>query len=378
MSNVPERKRASMTMKAYGHRTIPGARPGSIETPVDALPPRIRVTSYDQDSMEDFTECDLQQVGQLLGKRGVTWIDIVGLADPELIVQVGEMFGLHRLALEDVVTVPQRSKVEHYQDVAFIVTPLPRLTRKHDVEQISFFIGKNFVLSWRERPSDCFDAVRERIESTGRLIRETGSDYLLYALLDAVIDAYFPVLETVGNRLDVLDIELEDRTADNIISRIHSVRHDVRMLRRMTWPLREAVDTLATQFEWLISQETSVYLRDCHDHLIQVIDTLEVYRETCSDLRDFHATEISNRMNEVMKVLTVIATIFIPLSFIAGVYGMNFDPEISSLNMPELKLRWGYPMALGLMGLIAVGQLFFFRWKGWLGSNQRSSRRKYQ
>ena len=201
-------------------------------------------------------------------------------------------------------------------------------------------------------------------------------DYLLYALLDAVIDAYFPALETIGETLDDLDEEMESGATSAIVGRIHGVRHDVRLLRRIIWPLREAVDSLITDHEWLIGPDTGVYLRDCHDHAIQIIDTLENYREACSDLRDYYSTEVSNRMNEVMKVLTVIATIFIPLSFIAGVYGMNFDPEVSTLNMPELRWRWGYPVALGLMGAVAAGQLLFFRWRGWLGKSAKLGGRK--
>jgi magnesium transporter len=304
------------------------------------------------------------------------WIDIVGMGDAELIEQVGRELGLHRLALEDVVNVPQRSKVEHYDDKLFVVTQMPCPVGAQEVRQISFFASKDYVLSWREHPSSCFDAVRERLQVAGRPLRKSQTDYLLYALLDAVIDAYFPSLETIGNTLDELDVEMEQGATPALVRKIHAVRHDVRLLRRVVWPLREAIDALTTDHEWLITPETSIYLRDCHDHTIQVIDTLENYREACSDLRDYYATEVSNRMNEVMKVLTVIATIFIPLSFIAGVYGMNFDSEVSSLNMPELHWRWGYPLALTLMGAVAMGQLMFFRWKGWLGGASKSLRRK--
>lgn len=347
-----------------------------IHVPEGALAPTIRISAYDDESYVDYEDCPLEQVAKVRGKHAVTWIDITGLGDPELIQQVGDMFGIHRLALEDVVHIPQRSKVEHYQELIYLVVQLPRLNHNHDVEQVSFFVGKDFVLSWRERPSSCFDMVRERIESTGKIIRQSGADYLLYALLDAVIDGYFPVLEQVGARLDTLDEEMEQQIAENIVTRIHGVRHDVRILRRIIWPMREAIDSLARDFDWLITTETSVYLRDCHDHTLQIIETLENYREGCSDLRDLYSTEISNRMNEVMKVLTVIATIFIPLSFIAGLYGMNFDPEVSSWNMPETKWRWGYPLVLLLMGSVAVGQLFFFRWKGWLGSSGSGSSKK--
>jgi len=365
---------ASMFMKRYGRRTAPGARPGSITIPAGATPPRIHVTCYSADELVEHENLTLEKMVQLRDQSPVMWIDIVGLGDAELIEQIGQTLGLHRLALEDVVNVPQRSKVEHYDDHMFIVTQLPRPADKQGVEQMSFFAGQDFVLSWREHPSSCFDAVRERLQVAGRPLRKSNTDYLLYALLDAVIDAYFPALESIGETLDALDDEMAQGATTAIVGKIHGVRHDVRLLRRIVWPLREAVDTLITDHEWLIGAETSIYLRDCHDHTVQIIDTLENFREACSDLRDYYATEVSNRMNEVMKVLTIIATIFIPLSFIAGVYGMNFDPEASAWNMPELKWRGGYPMALGLMAAVAIGQLMFFRWRGWLGSSPTKRR----
>jgi len=369
---------ASMFMKQYGNRTAPGARPGSINIPKGATPPQIHVTCYSANELTEYENPSLSKITELRGQAPVMWIDVVGLGDAEMIEQIGRELGLHRLALEDVVNIPQRSKVEHYNDNVFVVSQLPRPSRAQEVEQISFFAGKDFVLSWRERPSSCFEAVRERLQVAGRPLRQSSVDYLLYALLDAVIDAFFPALATIGETLDDLDEEMEQGATTAIVSKIHGVRHDVRLLRRVVWPLREAVDTLITDHEWLIGQETSIYLRDCHDHTVQIIDTLENYREACSDLRDYYATEVSNRMNEVMKVLTIIATIFIPLSFIAGLYGMNFDPEVSALNMPELRWRGGYPFALGLMAAVAVGQLLFFRWRGWLGpaSKRLGQRRK--
>ena len=360
-----------MMMRRYTQRAAPGTKPGTIHIPADALPPVIRITCYDSERIEHYQDCKVELIQKLLGKHAVTWIDIVGLGDAEIVQRVGESLGLHPLAMADVVNVPQRSKVEHYRDHVFLVTQLPRLSQSSHVEQISIFAGKDFVLSWRERPSDCFDTVRARIEETGPVIRQSSSDYLLYALLDTVIDTYFPTLEDIGDRLDLLDDEVSQGAASDLVVRVHGVRHDVRLLRRIVWPLREAVEMLSKNHEWFISKETSIYLRDCHDHTVQIIDTLENYREACAELRDLYATEISNRLNEVMKVLTIIATIFIPLSFIAGVYGMNFDPEVSDLNMPELKWHWGYPITLGLMLLVAVVQLMFFRWKGWLGKTTR-------
>ncbi|MEM8945952.1 MAG: magnesium/cobalt transporter CorA [Planctomycetota bacterium] len=367
----PARPTASMFMKRYGYRATPGARPGSIDVPEGAIEPTIRVTSYDGNELQEHENASVDQIANLRGASQVTWIDIVGLGDADVIRRVGELLGLHRLALEDLVNIPQRSKVDHYGDTVFVVSQLPHPTRIKEVEQICFFVGKDFLLSWRERPSDCFAGVRERLKVAGRPLRKSNVDYLLYALLDAVIDAYFPALETIGENLDSLDEAMERGATNAIVGRIHSARHNVRLLRRIVWPLREAVDTLVTDNDWLIGAETSIYLRDCHDHTVQIIDTLESYREACADLRDYYATEVSNRMNEVMKVLTVIATIFIPLSFIAGVYGMNFDPEISALNMPETRWRWGYPAVLCLMATVAAAQLLFFRWRGWLGPRPR-------
>lgn len=371
MSNSKHAAGASMFMKRYGQQAQAGAPPGSIHSPEGALPSKMRATCYGPDEVVEVRDCSLQEIESLRGKYQVLWIDLVGLRDEALIEQIGKQFKLHRLALGDVAHVPQRSKVEHYQDHLFLILHLPRISKKHPVEQISFFLGKDFIISWRERPGGCFAAVRERLQTVGRPIRQSGCDYLLYALIDAVIDAHFPVLEKLGETLDELDEAMEAGATPSIISRMHGVRHDVRLLRRIVWPMREAVDSLAREHGWLIGEETSLYLRDCHDHAIQIIDTLENYREACSDLREYYATEVSNRMNEVMKVLTVIATIFIPLSFIAGLYGMNFDPEVSDLNMPELRWRWGYPMALGLMATVAFGQLMFFRWKGWLGGTRK-------
>jgi len=358
-------------MKRYGTRVAPGARPGSINIPERAIPPQIHVSCYDAENLVEYENPSLSEIAELRGQFPVMWIDVVGLGDAELIEQIGHTLGLHRLALEDVVNIPQRSKVEHYDENLFVITQLPHTSSTQSVEQVSFFAAKDFVLSWREHPSDCFDMVRERLQVAGRPVRTSRVDYLLYVLLDAVIDAYFPALETIGETLDALDEEMEQGATPAIVAKIHGVRHDVRLLRRVVWPLREAIDTLITDHDWLIDSETSVYLRDCRDHTMQIIDTLENYREACSDLRDYYATEVSNGMNEVMKVLTVIATIFIPLSFIAGVYGMNFDAGVSAVNMPELKWRWGYPMALGLMAAVATGQLLLFRWKGWLGGGRR-------
>jgi magnesium transporter len=357
----------SMFIKTYGHTLSPGARPGSIVVPLDALPPTIRVTCYGPEKLEDHPDCSLELALKLRGKHPVMWVDIVGMGDANLFEQVGRDFGIHRLALEDVVTIPQRSKVENYTDHLFVVVQAPRRGKKHTFEQVSFFIGKDFIISWRQSPSTCFETIRHRMQFTGRAMRELGTDYLLYAMLDAMIDSYFPTLERIGELVDQIDDELERGPSRTMISRIHGIRHDVRLMRRIVWPMREAVNELATRYEWLIGKETSVYLRDCQDHTIQILDTLENHRDACSDLRDFYASEINNRMNEIIKVLTIISTIFMPLGFVAGVYGMNFDTS-SPWNMPELEWRFGYPTVMLFMLLVATCQLLFFWWKGWFGA----------
>lgn len=361
-------KRQAKRIRRYRQRGGPGAPPGQIELHPDAVESSIQVTSYGPKEVVEYPDCKFEQIEEILGQRAVTWIDIVGLGSHELFQQIGELFGIHRLALSDVAHTPQRPKVESYTDHIFLVTQVPMEGGAGDTGQVSFFLGKNFVISWQEFPGRRFSAVRERLNTASRSIRRSGADYLLYSLLDAVIDAWFPSLTSIGDELDDLEELIHTRTESRVINRLHSVRRHIRNLRSMMWPLREAVHALMVGHEELIGEEVRVYLRDCYDHTFQLLDSLEIYRESCSDLRDYYSTEISNRMNEVMKVLTVIATLFIPLSFIAGVYGMNFDSGVSPLNMPELKWRWGYPAVLLLMVSVAVGQLMFFRRRGWIGS----------
>ncbi len=360
--------RKSRKTRRYGQRGVPGARPGSIEIHPEAKPSTIHLTSYGPDKVVEFNDCTIEQVREVLGQRAVTWIDIVGIGSPETFEQFGKLLNLHRLALSDVAHAPQRPKVEDYPEHIFVVAQVPMKGTRGETGQVSFFLSKNYVVSWQEFPGREFAAVHERLQHRGRPIRQLGADYLLYALLDAIVDAFFPKLGELGDQLDDLEEKIYDDAEPSMVVELHDVRRQVRHLRSVMWPLREAVSVLMNNHGWMISKEVSVYLRDCHDHTFQVVDTLELYRESCADLRDYYNTEVSNRLNEVMKVLTIIATIFMPLSFIAGIYGMNFDPEVSKFNMPELKWRWGYPMALSLMAAMAVGQLLFFRWRGWLGN----------
>jgi magnesium transporter len=364
----------SRQRRRFDHSIHPHTRPGTIIVPPGAQSAIIRVTCYGPDQIVDKHNVSLAQIRDLRGQYPVMWIDAAGFADAELIESLGRLLGLHHLALEDMVSIPQRSKVEDFPAHLFAVTQAPFYNDDLSLEQISIFTGKGFVLSWRERPGTCFDIVRKRLQVVRGTTRTAGVDYLFYVLLDAVIDSYFPVLEKLGEVFDDLDDRVEADSDPELIAQMRDIRHDVRQLRRVVWPLRDAIDDLVRSPPEMIAEETLIHFRDCHDHAVQIMDTLENYRDAGSDLRDYYATAISNRMNETIKVLTIISTIFMPLTFIAGVYGMNFNHDESTLNMPELHWKYGYLFSLLLMGMVAIGQFMFFRHKGWIGRGRRRDR----
>jgi magnesium transporter len=237
-------------------------------------------------------------------------------------------------------------------------------------EQVSLFLGRNYVLTFQYLPGDSFDPVRSRLRTARGRIRNSGADFLAYALLDATIDGYFPVLEVYGTRIEEIEDRMSERVGSESIHQTHRLRSDLMLLRRFIWPHREAVHALLRDEHPLISAETRVYLRDCYDHTVQIIDVVETHRDLCADLRELYFTQVSTRTNEIMKVLTIIATIFIPLGFIAGVYGMNFNTAVSRWNMPELNWPFGYPFALGLMAAVAGGLLYLFWRRGWFGGGR--------
>jgi magnesium transporter len=352
--------------RPFVRRTRPGAVPGVIQSDPDSGAPEIRVIQYGPDVYSDQILPSPGDISDFLGKTPVTWVNITGLGDAKVIQQVAAIFNLHVLAIEDVVNVHQRAKLESYPDHLFLVVRMPTVNSHLHYEQVSLFIGEGYLLTFQEVPGDCWDSVRDRLKKSRGRIRGQGPDYLAYALVDAAFDAYFPLLEGIGERVDRLEERVLVHPDSQLISEIHKVRRDLLLLRRTLWPHREAVNALIRDDHPLIAPETRVYFRDCYDHAIQLIEVSEMYREMCSDLRDFHFSQISMRMNEVMKVLTIIATLFIPLGFIAGVYGMNFDTGISAWNMPELKWAYGYPFALALMGSTVAGFLIYLWRKGWL------------
>jgi len=321
---------------------------------------------------KDYTETEIKDFALLppiLEKWPVTWVNVDGLGDAKTIAALGEIFHLHPLALEDVLHVTQRPKVEQYGEHQYIVTRMAAMAETLETEQLSIFLGPGFVLTFQERPGDCLDPIRERIRKGQGRIRQAGPDYLAYALIDAVVDHYFPVLEEFGEHLEVLEDSVIERPDARTVSQIHQAKRDLLRLRRAVWPMRESVNSLTRDPLPLITDDTRTYLRDCYDHAVQILDIVESHREIASGLMDLYLSSVSNRMNDVMKVLTVIATIFIPLTFVAGIYGMNFSPEVSPLNMPELNWYWGYPFCLTIMAAVTVAMVFFFKRRGWLGSS---------
>ena len=303
----------------------------------------------------------LEQLREHCGKQRVLWLDVDGLGDVDTIRRVGELFGLHKLELEDVVNVHQRAKIDAYGEHLFVVARMIERGTQLDTEQLSLFLGRDFVLTFQERPGDGFGPVRERLRQAKGALRQAGPDYLAYALLDAAVDEYFPVLEALGERIELLEDAITLKPCPEHLRELHCVKRDLLTLRRAVWPLREALNQLQRDDGGLVQRETRPYLNDLYDHTVQLMDLVETYREIASGLLEVYLSSMSHRLNEVMKVLTVLATIFIPLTFLSSIWGMNFD------DMPELHWRYGYPAALALMFCVAIVLLVAFRRRGWIG-----------
>jgi magnesium transporter len=347
----------------------PGSMPGTLEIPTGASPSTIVLVDYNKDKASRLDDATPEDCAAYLDIDSVSWVDVQGLGSEDILRRLGQVFKLHPLVLEDVVNVPQRPKVEEYKDqlllIARMVTP-KRHGRGFLSEQVSFILGQHYLLTVQEESDyDCFGPIRERIRTDRGLIRQQGSDYLMYTLIDAIIDGFFPILEIYGEQIEDLEDDVVTNPTYQTLEKVHTLRRELLMLRRAIWPQRDMINALIRDGNSLISEEVRVYLRDCYDHCIQVLDMVETYRELAASLMDVYLSSVSNRMNEVMKFLTVISSIFIPLTFIAGVYGMNFNTEKSSLNMPELNWKWGYPLCIGLMAAIAIFLVYFFWRRGW-------------
>jgi magnesium transporter len=293
----------------------------------------------------------------------VTWINIDGLHQVEILEKLGECYGFHPLVLEDILNTDQRPKIEDYGEYLYIVLKMldqGNVNNEILTEQISIILGLGFVISFQERVGDVFDPIRQRIRSGKGRIRKMGADYLAYALLDSIVDNYFIVMEKLGEKIEFLEEELVKRPVPETLQTIHHLKREMIFFRKAVWPLREVIGSLERGELPLVKETTRVYLRDVYDHTIQVIDTIETFRDMVSGMLDIYLSSVSNRLNAVMKVLTIIATIFMPLTFIAGIYGMNFK------YMPELEWKWGYPAVWIAVILIGVSMLTYFKKKGWL------------
>ncbi len=343
----------------------PGASPGAMVIPTGALPPRLYVMDYSADRVDERDITDVKALENYRGTGTVSWIDVQGLGDRNVLEHVAELFSLHRLALADIVNVPQRPKVEAYDANILIIVRMVSMLRPPDleIEQLSIVLGPGHVLTFQERYGDVFDPVRERIRQGGTT-RRSGPDYLAYAIIDAVVDGYYPILESLGEHLEDIENDIMAKPRPATMRQIHFLKRELLALRRGIWPQREAVNALIRDEQALISEPVRFHLRDCYDHAVQVTEVVETYRELAGDLTDMYLSSVSNRMNQVMKLLTVMASIFIPLTFIVGIYGMNFD------YMPELHTRWGYPLVWLVMLATAVGLLIYFRQRGWLSSSE--------
>lgn len=343
------------------------APPGTLIVPEGAPPPVIRVMAYGPDRVEEQKVNDPVEARGWVGKYPVIWINVDGLGSAPMLESFGREFGVHRLALEDIATLDQRAKIEPYEQGTYVVARMTYLNEGIESEQLSLYLGEGFVLTFQERPGDCLEPLRARIRNNKGRVRYAGPDYLAYAVLDAVIDAYFPILESMGDRLETLERTIVAKPSEQHMLEVRKAKAELLQFRRAVWPLREALHVLDRDRAPMFTKETRVYLRDGYDHCLQVIDMIETYRESVTGLTELYMSSMSNRMNEIMKVLTIFAAIFIPLTFVAGIYGMNFNPEVSPWNMPELSARYGYPAALAVMLAIAVVMLIYFYRKGWIG-----------
>ena len=351
----------------------PGTAPGTLVVDPHSPEPRIDVFAYGEEGLVEKDSVTPNELREYLEKFPVTWVNVAGLGDAEILKQLGDVFQIHPLALEDVLNIRHRPKLEEFDEQVFIITRMALLGEQFEFEQVSLFLGSNYVLTFQERPGDCLDPIRERIHNKRGNIKKYGSDYLAYAIVDAIIDGYFPVLEAYGERLDALEEEILERPKSGTILKVQAAKRDMLAVRRSIWPQREFLNTLVRDPSPLITERTQVYLRDAYDHAVRIMDLVDTYREISSGLTDLYMSSVSNRMNDVMKMLTIIATIFIPLTFIAGLYGMNFNTDVSPFNLPELNWYWGYPASLAIMAVIAGLLVVFFRRKGWIGGSENDS-----
>ena len=341
-----------------------GLAPGTLVHIGEPRSEKVKITVFDYNASSfDEREASVEDCAALAKKETVTWINVDGIHNVGLVEKLGRLFDLHPLTLEDIVSTRQRPKMEDFDAYCYLVLRMPYFERRGGrirAEQISIVLMKNAVLSFQEREGDVFDSIRDRIRHDKGRVRKCGADYLAYALMDAIVDNGFAILETLGERIEGLENRVLGKPEPPVVKDIHALKRELILLRKAIWPLREVLANLSRDESPLISKSTALYLRDVHDHTIQVVDAIETLRDMVSGMLDVYLSVVSNRMNEVMRVLTVIATIFIPLTFLAGIWGMNFK------HMPELDWRWAYPAVLAVMVVIALVMVAYFKRKKWL------------
>lgn len=343
-----------------------GARPGTLAIPASSPPPKIYRFTYSPDVFDEGAVADVASLADL-PRDAVTWIDVQGLGSEDVLRQLGDVFAIHPLALEDVVNVPVRPKVESYVDQLLIILRMIRpaaddAREDFAIEQVSLVVGPHYVLSFQERYGDVFDSVRARLRWGKGYLRRHGADYLAYALWDGIVDAYYPVVETIGDELEEMEERVLARPAAAVLRRLNRIKRSLQTLRRSIGPQREAVNVLIRDDNPLVTDAVRVFLRDVYDHCVQTAEAIDSAREMVSGLMNLYLSVVSNRTNDVMKVLTIVASIFVPLTFMAGIYGMNFE------HMPELQASWGYPALLVSMVVVGGGMAFYFYRKGWIGT----------
>lgn len=355
-----------MARKRHKQKSKLGLAPGSLVfTGLQKMAQvDITVIHYSEDHFEESNPKSITEVISLIQSfKGVTWINIDGLHDENSIEEICTYLDIHKLSMEDILSVGQRPKLEEYQDYVQAVIKILSIDSADEIieyEQLSFILKGNILVTFQEKTGDVFDGVRNRIREGKGNVRKRGADYLLYALLDLVVDHYFIVLDNFGEKLEDLETELLNNPDKTILSKLHRLRRETLLLRRTVYPLREMIGRFEKLEEPLISNSIKIFIRDLYDHTVKVIENIEVLRDMTSGLLDLYMNTTSNKMNEIMKVLTIMTSIFIPLTFIAGVYGMNFT------NMPELQHKYGYFMILGVMIVVVLGMLYFLKRKKWL------------
>ncbi len=347
----------------------PGTPPGTLMVAKGGVkaPLSIRLIDYTATELREQKLANISECQARLHKASNTWIHIQGDAEPATLNHLGELFNLHPLAMEDVLNREQRPKVDSYDGQLFVILGLAVMENSTiRMRQISLFLGDHYLVSFCDGDGDPFEPVRRRLQKDGNHIQPHSVDYLFYALVDTVVDGGFPVLESLGDEIEDLEEALLREPAPDTVAWIHHIRRELLLLRRLLWPQREVINGLLREDHGPISEETKIYLRDCYDHSIQLMELLEAYREIASNMLDVYLTSISNRTNEIMRVLTLIATIFIPLTFLVGVYGMNFENPNSPWAMPELHWYYGYPIIWLVMIVVAISLLIFFKRRNWL------------